>query len=159
MNATLKQIEDQRLIDEWVQSCRTALAETVEEPVLGACPFSHTDFIARKLVSEHLGLIPGLITKRASKNRAGGLPPRVVMVITPTTVRAYPTTGKRTNDLDPTRELAVWQRESLTVRTASAGIFTKVTFVSTDTQPVTFQAVKHASTDAFIALLQNGTTR
>jgi hypothetical protein len=159
MNATHKQIENQRLIDEWVQSCRIALAGTLEEPVLGACPFGRPDFIARKLVSEHLGLIPGLIAKRASNNRAGGLPQRFVMVITPTTVRAYATTGKYTNDLDPTHELAVWQRESLSVTTAGAGIFIKVTFASADTQRVTIEAVTHASTDAFIALLQKGTTR
>jgi hypothetical protein len=113
----------------------------------------------RKMALEHLGLIAGTIAKTISKKRAGGLPKSFVMVITPTTVRAYAMADTRSVELDPTHELAVWQRGSLTVTASPAGMFTQVVLVSTEGERSTVQAGKHESVDAFIALLESGATR
>jgi hypothetical protein len=144
---------DQRQVDEWVAKCRAALEPKLDEPVTNVALFGQTGFVAQKAAGRG-GLLTYLLAGLARKKLAGGLPQQFVLVATPTKLRAFATAGKRSTDVDPDQELAVWDRAGLRVASARRGMFTKVTLDSADGDHVDIQAVSYEHTDAFIRQLQ-----
>ncbi len=144
---------NQQQVDEWVAKCRVALEPKLDEPVMNAALFGQTGFTTQKAAGRG-GLITYLLAGLLNKKRAGGLPDQFVLVTTPSKLRAFGMAGKRSADVDPDNELAVWDRAGLRVAAAPRGMFTKVTLDSADGDHVDIQAVKYDHIDAFIRELQ-----
>jgi hypothetical protein len=115
----------------WLDAARTTLGAGV----IAVCPLSHTGFGTRKALSVGMrgfGILPSLLaygaSKKASKNKAGGLPDKLLLVVHPELVAAHGYKGFPGQRLriDP-EPAATWERSSLRVTTEPGRMMTKVT--------------------------------
>jgi hypothetical protein len=115
----------------WISDTRAALTPIVPEPLLAFWPFAQSDPTAGD----------------------SGLAEQLVLVITPTTVRAYaqgPDGG-----LDTSSELAAWSRESLSVTVAREPGRVTLRLTTPAGEHVELQAAADAQVDTFVRLIEH----
>jgi hypothetical protein len=138
------------------------------EQVLGACPFAPPrNEIAGRAAGLGGGLAFGLLGRMlarkvetaGNKQRAGGLPSSFVLVVTPTTVRAYESIFSRTGS-EIGSEVANWDRAGLQVLDVNrGGMKTTVKLRLPDGEEIACSAGTHEYTDRFVELLQTPVAR
>ncbi len=120
-------------VAEWRQKCRDLVANRVDgEEVLAAAGFRQGGASASYAASKAQlgGLVYGGI-KMLRKKKAGGLPEKVILAVTPTRVRAFKL-GFRGRDYKLGDEVASWEREGLVARADSSGSMTALTLETPD---------------------------
>ena len=116
-------------VEEWRQKCRELVAPRVNgEEVLAAAGFRQGGASANYMASKaQLGGIVYAGIKLARKKKAGGLPDKVMLAVTPNRVYAYRLKIGRDYKLGD--EVAVWDRGGLKVST-QPGSMTSLTIES-----------------------------
>lgn len=115
-------------ITEWRQKCRDLVADRVDgEEVLAAAGFRQGGASASYAASKAQlgGLVYGGI-KMLRKKKAGGLPDKVILVVTPTRIRAFKL-GFRGRDYKLGDEVAAWERNGLKADADHSGSMTALT--------------------------------
>jgi len=102
--------------------------EKIDEPVLAWSLFFRTGSYGA-MAANHVLPIAGTVINLIAKKRAGGLPPRFLLAVTPTKVRAFTFAQKRSG-LRVGDELAVWDRAELRVTTTETAVTMRVTLES-----------------------------
>jgi hypothetical protein len=118
-------------VAEWRQKCRDLVADRVDgEEVLAAAGFrqggASTSYAASK--AQLGGLVYGGI-KMLRKKKAGGLPDKVILAVTPNQVRAFKL-GFRGRDYKLGDEVASWERAGLKASADRSGSMTALTLES-----------------------------
>ena len=114
----------------WLDAAR----KTLGAEVIAVCPLSHTGFGTRKglsVVMRGFGILPSLLaygaSKKASAKKAGGLPDKLLLVVTDQQVAAHGYKGFPGQRLRIEPEpAATWDRASLRVTTEPGRMLTKV---------------------------------
>jgi hypothetical protein len=117
-------------VDEWREKYRELVRPHVDEEVIAAAGFRHGGAATRMAISKaQLGAIAYAGSKLFSKKKAGGLPERVMLVVTPTKLYAfdYGFKGRRHKIKE---EVAVWDRAGLHISTEQKGGMTALTISS-----------------------------
>lgn len=115
-------------VAEWRQKCRDLVADRLDgEEVLVAAGFrqggASTSYAASK--AQLGGLVYGGI-KMLRKKKAGGLPDKVILAVTPRQVRAFKL-GFRGRDYKLGDEVAAWDRDGLKASADRSGSMTALT--------------------------------
>ncbi|MFI5028811.1 MAG: hypothetical protein ACHQCF_07520 [Solirubrobacterales bacterium] len=116
---------------EWRQKIRELVAPHVDgEEVLAAAAFRRGGAAASMVASKaQLGGIVYAGIKLLNKKKAGGLPERVMLVVTPTKLYAL-SFGFKGRDYKIKEEAAVWERAGLKVSTERSSGMTALTIES-----------------------------
>ena len=115
--------------EEWKQKFRELAQPHVDEQVLAAGPFRRGGAAGQYALSKAGGGIPYAIGSLFQKKRAGGLPQRVFLAVTPTRLHAFRWKMKgRGYALQ--KEVAVWERAGLRVSTEQKMNLTMLTIES-----------------------------
>ena len=102
---------------EWKEKFRQIAQEHVDEPVIAAAPFRRGGAGAQMVTSKAgLGAVVYAGIGLFQKKKAGGLPARVFLVVTPTKLHAFTWTFKGRN-YKLKDEAAVWDRAGLRTST------------------------------------------
>src|SRR5687768_4561888 len=101
------------LRDTLIDGFRCELEAALGESVVAACPFGRTDLIAAAPALRSNGRIQAAL----ARERAGGLPERFLLALTPTRLAAYAVTESY-GEPDAATRLAVWWRRGLRVASA-----------------------------------------
>jgi hypothetical protein len=115
---------------EWREKYRELARPHVDEEVIAAAGFRQGGAATRLAISKaQLGAIAYASSKLFSKKKAGGLPERVMLVVTPTKLHAfdYGFKGRRHKIKE---EVAVWDRAGLRISTEQKGGMTALTISS-----------------------------
>ncbi len=114
---------------EWQERFNGLAAERVDEEVLAAGPFRRGGAAGQLALSKAGGGIPYAIGALTRKKKAGGLPQRVFLVVTPTKLHAfkYALKGRNYKLKD---EAAVWDRAGLQISTERKMNLTMLTIES-----------------------------
>lgn len=129
-------------VAEWRQKCRDLVADRVDgEEVLAAAGFRQGGASASYAASKAQlgGLVYGGI-KMLRKKKAGGLPDKVILVVTPTRVRAFKL-GFRGRDYKLGDKVASWEREGLMASADSSGSMTALTLETPDGDKATLVGI------------------
>lgn len=117
-------------VAEWREKLRQLAGQRVDEEVLAAAPFRHGGAATRYAISKlQLGGIAYAGSKLLSKKKAGGLPDRLMLVVTPTKLYAFKY-GMRGSNYKLKDEAAVWERAGLRVSADRSGNMTALTIES-----------------------------
>ncbi len=109
---------------EWERKYRDALQPMVDEPVLAGGVFYRVG--GRATVMGPFSGLAALVSRGIGRRRAGGLPSRFLLAVTPTRVHAFACT-LTDGDVKAQDELAIWERAQMRVTAeADAGITTVV---------------------------------
>jgi hypothetical protein len=100
----------------WQEKFRDLAQQHVDEDVIVAGPFRRGGGASQYALSKAGGGIPYAIGSLVNKKRAGGLPQRVFLVVTPTKLHAFNYGFKRRN-YKLKKEAAVWERAGLRIST------------------------------------------
>jgi len=116
---------------EWRKNYRDLVAPHVNgEEVLAAAGFRHGGAATRMVISKaQLGGIAYAGSKLFSKKKAGGLPDKVMLAVTPTKLYAFDY-GFKGRSHKIKKEVAVWERAGLQVSTDNSGSMTSLTISS-----------------------------
>jgi hypothetical protein len=116
---------------EWRQKCRDLVAPKVNgEDVLSAAAFRRGGAAASMAVSKaQLGGLVYAGVKLFNKKKAGGLPERVMLAVTPNRVYAFKL-GFKGRDYNVKDEVAVWDRGGLQISTEVKSGMTALTIES-----------------------------
>jgi hypothetical protein len=115
--------EKQKLIDEVAPHCNG-------EQVLAVGPFRHGGAAAKEIIGRgHVGALAYSGVSLAMKKRAGGLPGRVLLAVTPTKLYAF-SWKMRGRSYKVKKEAAVWDRDQITCTTSRKGTMTTLTIES-----------------------------
>jgi hypothetical protein len=120
-------------VAEWRQKCRDLVADQVDgEEVLAAAGFRQGGASASYAASKAQlgGLVYGGI-KMLRKKKAGGLPDKVMLAVTPNRVRAFKL-GFRGRDHKLGDEVASWDRTGLKAGADRSGAMTALTLESSE---------------------------
>ena len=149
----------------WLDEVRRQVGGSLGEEPIAACPMSHTGFGTRYGLSkatQHFGMLPQLLartsSKMVSKSKAGGLPEKVIVVVTPSKVYAfghegYPNVGRKPLRIEA-EPAAVWERAGLHVSSKPGSVMTTVTFESpSESEKVALSVGNAPFTTEFLGLL------
>jgi hypothetical protein len=114
---------------EWRKKFRELAREHVDEDVIVAGPFRRGGGASQYALSKAGGGIPYAIGSLVNKKRAGGLPARVFLVVTPTKLHAF-NYGFRGRSYKLKKEAAVWERAGLRISTERKMSLTMLTIES-----------------------------
>jgi hypothetical protein len=137
---------DDRQADGFVARCRSVLGPALDEQIVDACLFGRTG----SLVGAPGPLGVG-IASLVSRRRAGGLSERFALVLTPSRLRAFAATG-REGEIDPGRQLAIWERRLLSVQATRHDAVVAV-LLTTAEQQIAIQAPDAERTRSFVRAL------
>lgn len=101
-----------------------ALQHKLDEPVLAGGLFQRTRALEGVTLGPFSGLL-ALVARRVGRRRAGGLPHRFVIAVTPTRVHVFGCTTVG-GELKVKDELAAWSRAGMTVTAEETAMNTKV---------------------------------
>jgi len=134
---------------QYVEANQPRVQEKTDEPVLAWSLFHRTGSYGA-LAASHVVPIAATVINLIGKKRAGGLPQRFLLAVTPTKVRAYKFAQKRSG-LRVGDELAVWDRAELRVTATEAALTMRVTLESAaDAERVVCDTGKGDYTDGFL---------
>ena len=137
---------------DYVARNQPLVEEKVDEPVLAWSLFYRTGGWGA-LAANHVSPLAASAISLVGKKRAGGLPERFLLVVTPSKIRAFAFKQKR-SDLRVRDELAVWDRESIRVSCAETALTMRLTIEApTDGETVVCDTGKAAITDSFLRTL------
>jgi hypothetical protein len=116
---------------EWGQKYRALVEPHVNgEPVVAAATFRRGGAAASFAISKaQLGGIAYAANKLFNKKKAGGLPERVMLAVTPQRIYAFKL-GFRGRDVQVKDEVAVWERPAVRATADRAGTMTALTIES-----------------------------
>jgi hypothetical protein len=102
---------------EYSEKFRVMASEHVDEPVLATGPFRRGGAAAGMVISKAgIGGIAYAANALINKKKAGGLPARVFLVVTPTRLHAFDY-GFKGRNYKLKKEVAVWDRAGLQIST------------------------------------------
>ncbi|HET9676073.1 MAG TPA: hypothetical protein VFP21_01050 [Solirubrobacterales bacterium] len=129
-------------VAEWRQQCRDLVADHVNgEEVLAAAGFRQGGASANYAASKaQMGGLVYAGIKMMRKKKAGGLPDKVMLAVTPNRVYAFKL-GFRGRDHKLGDEVAVWERAELTASTDRGGSMTSLTLESADGDKATLVGI------------------
>ena len=134
---------------QYVEANQPRVQEKTDEPVLAWSLFFRTGSYGA-MAANHVLPIAGTVINLIGKKRAGGLPPRFLLAVTPTKVRAYKFSQRRSG-LRVGSELAVWDRSELRVTATETALTTRVTLESAaEAERVVCDTGKGDYTDGFL---------
>jgi hypothetical protein len=134
---------------QYVETNQPRVQEKMDEPVLAWSLFHRTGSYGA-MAASHVLPIAATVINLIGKKRAGGLPPRLLLAVTPTKVRAYKF-GQRRSGLRVGDELAVWDRADLRVTASEAALTMRVTLESAgEAERVVCDTGKSDYTDSFL---------
>jgi len=137
---------------DYVARNQPLVEEKVDEPVLAWSLFYRTGGWGA-LAANHVSPLAASAIRLVGKKRAGGLPERFLLVVTPSKIRAFAFKQKR-SDLRVRDELAVWDRESIRVSCAETALTMRLTIEApADGETVVCDTGKAAITDSFLRTL------
>jgi hypothetical protein len=140
----------------YVEANQPRVQEKLDEPVLAWSLFVRTGSYGA-MAAEYVSGIAGTVINLIGKKRAGGLPPRFLLVVTPTKVRAFKFAQKRSG-LRVGDELAVWDRAQLHVTANETALTMRVTLQSAaDDERVVCDTGKGDFTDGFLRAIDAAT--
>lgn len=118
-------------VAEWRQKCRDLVAERVNgEEVVAAAGFRQGGASANYAASKaQMGGLVYAGIKMLRKKRAGGLPEKVVLAVTPNRLYAFKL-GFRGRDYKLGDEVGVWERSALKIAADRGGSMTSLTIES-----------------------------
>jgi hypothetical protein len=120
---------DESKVAEWQEKFKALAGEQVDEEVIAAGPFRRGGFTSQYALSKAGGGIPYAVGALINKKKAGGLPQRVFLVVTPTKLHAFDYKFKGRN-YKLKDEAAVWGRAGLQVSTERKTNLTMLTIES-----------------------------
>lgn len=147
-------------VAEWRQKCRDLVADRVDgEEVLAAAGFRQGGASANYAASKAQlgGLVYGGI-KMLRKKKAGGLPDKVILAVTPNRVHAFKL-GFRGRDYKLGDEVAVWERAGLKAGADRGGTMTSLTLESPAGEKATLVGISVKDdpvSQELIAVLESG---
>jgi len=117
-------------VADWRQKCRDLVADRVSgEEVLAAAGFRQGGATANYVASKaQMGGLVYAGIKMLRKKKAGGLPDKVMLAVTPNKLYAFKLSVGRNYKLGD--EVAIWERPALRVGTDSSGSMTALTIES-----------------------------
>jgi hypothetical protein len=137
---------------QYVEANQPRVQEKMEEPVLAWSLFHRTGSYGA-MAASHVLPIAATVINLIAKKRAGGLPPRFLLAVTPTKVRAYKFAQRRSG-LRVGDEVAVWDRAELRVTATETTLTTRVTLESVaDAERVVCDTGKGDFTDGFLRVI------
>ena len=137
---------------QYVEANQPRVQEKMDEPVLAWSLFHRTGSYGA-MAASHVLPIAGTVINLIGKKRAGGLPQRFLLAVTPTKVRAYKFTQRRSG-LRVGQELAVWDRAGLRVTSSETAVTMRVTLESAaDAERVVCDTGKGDYTDGFLRVM------
>ncbi len=107
---------DESQAADWQQKFRELAQQHVDEEVIVAGPFRRGGASSQFALSKAGGGVPYAIGSLVNKKRAGGLPQRVFLVVTPTKLHAFDY-GFKGRNYKLKKEAAVWERAGLRIGT------------------------------------------
>jgi hypothetical protein len=120
---------NEKQIEEWRQKCRDLVGPELNgEEVVSAAAFRRGGAAASYMASKAGGGLLYAGVKLMSKKKAGGLPDKVMLAVTPEKLYAYKLKVGRDYKLGD--EVAVWDRMGLRVSTDRSGGMTALTIES-----------------------------
>jgi len=120
---------NEKQVEEWRRKCRELVGPQVNgEEVVSAAAFRRGGAAASYMASKAGGGILYAGVKLMNKKKAGGLPDKVMLAVTPAKVFAYKLKVGRDYKLG--EEVAAWDRGGLRVSTDSSGGMTALTIES-----------------------------
>lgn len=129
-------------VADWRQKCRDLVGDNVDgEEVLAAAGFRQGGASASYAASKAQlgGLVYGGI-KMLRKKKAGGLPDKVMLAVTPNRVRAFKL-GFRGRDHKLGDEVATWDREGLKASADRSGTMTALTLETSEGEKATLVGI------------------
>jgi hypothetical protein len=120
---------DDQQAEEWKQKFRELAQAHVDEEVIAAGPFRRGGAASQYALSKAGGGLPYAIGSLINKKRAGGLPSRVFLVVTPTKLHAF-NFGVKGRSYKLKKEAAVWERAGLRIATERKSGLTMLTIES-----------------------------
>lgn len=137
---------------QYVEANQPRVQEKTDEPVLAWSLFYRTGSYGA-LAASHMVPMAATVINLIGKKRAGGLPSRFLLAVTPTKVRAYKFSQRRSG-LRVGDELAVWERADLRITAAETALTMRVTLESAaDAEQVVCDTGKGDYTDSFLRAL------
>ena len=134
---------------DYVERNQPLVEEKLDEPVLAWSLFYRTGGWGA-LAATHVSPLAASAIKLVGKKRAGGLPQRFLLVVTPSKIRAFAFKQKRA-DLRVREELAVWDRGSIRVSFRETAVTMRLTIEApADGESVVCDTGKAAITDRFL---------
>jgi hypothetical protein len=145
-------------IAEWRQKCRDMVADQVGgEEVLAAAGFRQGGASASYAASKaQMGGLVYAGIKKLRKKKAGGLPDKVILAVTPNRLYAFKL-GFRGRDYRLGDEVGTWEREGLEVSADRSGTMTALTLESPEGEKATLVGISvkdDAVSQELIAVLQ-----
>jgi hypothetical protein len=115
---------------EYREKFRKLAAERVDEQVLAVGPFRHAGAASSYAISKaQLGAVVYAANALRRKKKAGGLPGKLFLVVTPTKLHAF-TYKQKGRDFVLKDEAAVWDRASVEISTEPQAGLTMLTIAS-----------------------------
>jgi hypothetical protein len=137
---------------DYVERNQPLVEEKLDEPVLAWSLFYRTGGWGA-LAATHVSPLAASAIKLVGKKRAGGLPQRFLLVVTPSKIRAFAFKQKRA-DLRVGDELAVWDRGSIRVSIRETAVTMRLTIEApADGDSVVCDTGQAAITDRFLGAL------
>jgi hypothetical protein len=134
---------------DYLASNQPVVQAKVDEPVLAWSIFVRAGSYGA-MAAGYVSPVVAALINLIAKKRAAGLPSRFLLVVTPTKVRAFKFSQKRSG-LRVGDELAVWDRAQLSVSTKETALTTRVTLAcAADGEQVICDTGKGEFTDAFL---------
>jgi hypothetical protein len=119
----------EKQVEEWRQKCRDLVGPQIDgEEVVSAAAFRRGGATAGYMASKAGGGLVYAGVKLFNKKKAGGLPDKVMLAVTPEKLYAYKL--KMGRDYKLGDEVAVWERGGLRVSTDRSGGMTALTIES-----------------------------
>lgn len=120
---------DEAQAEEWKQKFKELAQSQIDEEVVAAGPFRRGGSSQQYALSKAGGGIPYAVGSLLNKKKAGGLPQRVFLVVTPTKLHAFDY-GFKGRNYKLKKEAAVWERAELQVSTTQKMGLTMLTIES-----------------------------
>jgi hypothetical protein len=134
---------------DYVARNQPLVEEKLDEPVLAWSLFYRTGGWGA-LAATHVSPLAASAIRLVGKKRAGGLPQRFLLVVTPSAIRAFAFKQKRA-DLRVGDELAVWDRRSIRVSVRETAVTMRLTIEAReDGESVVCDTGKAEITDRFL---------
>jgi hypothetical protein len=115
---------------EYREKFRAMAAERVDEPVIAVGPFRHAGAASSYAISKaQLGAVVYAANALRRKKKAGGLPGKLFLVVTPTKLHAF-TYKQKGRDFVLKDEAAVWDRAGIEISTKPEAGLTMLTIAA-----------------------------
>jgi hypothetical protein len=137
---------------DYVERNQPFVEEKLDEPVLAWSLFYRTGEWGA-MATHYVTPLAATAIRLVGKKRAGGLPQRFLLVVTPSKIHAFAFKQKR-SDLRVRDELAAWDRESIRVSFRETALTMRLTLEApADGESVVCDTGKAAITDHFLRTL------